>query len=89
MSRGRGHGARLVCPLHSPCLLPMPMLRATHPSLAQVACRMLGLTGGKAVPGAIYWTATSPHKLGALDCTGAETNLTQCKYCAAILQPPA
>lgn len=41
---------------------------------------MLGLTGGKAVPDAAYGQASTPHRLDWLDCTGAEDDLSQCKY---------
>ena len=47
---------------------------------AAVACRMLGLTGGKVLAGGSFGQANVPHKLDWVDCTGAEVSLTQCKY---------
>lgn len=65
----------------TPSALAPPTPSMPSPALAlQVACRTLGLTGGKAVPGAAYGQASVPHKLDWLDCTGAEDSLTHCKY---------
>ena len=47
---------------------------------AQVVCRQLGMTGGRAVIAAWFGEGTSPIMLDTVECNGDETSIVRCAH---------